>query len=636
MWELSVVARLVVTSWILVVLLAIPRVGSAWIENKIESSDTRLVIDPSGQATIEHRVRLHTNGNERFKGYAIAGVDPAAQPLPNSYIVPARDALSGSLDAAVPLQLSIRKRRNKHAGETSELRITVADARGVRRGRYVMVLRYKSDLRARRLLTRDGSMVRVRYPGLRFDDGLPNVRTTFVLPAAPTAPRAVENIEPQAGDDELGVPSVYLSEVRRGAEQDEIELLRTYAPAGDSVPWVIRVDQRALDPLPRPIPVKAERHDARVISLVRNPHARAWVLGAAGLLFFFYALLVVFKSRAVARLAREAGARVEPVVPLPLSLRAALAATAVVAGVVLQLLVDWPVWGALAMVAGCLLAAHGRVTIERGPGVSGPALRGPGRWLSVTEREALGEPPRCNGTWLDWSTRRGKFICLLSLVLLGVVVALVVPEAPWHAALLGFDAVAILVLFGTGMQCAMPPDPAVEPARFLRRLVKRLRAMPIAESVRFVPRIRIPHGAVDPDELRLLVVPRVPLRGLSGIEVGICYALGTGARVAMPEVLLRVVSDSPCDQAVAVVSRAGRVTPGRKADERVISLSPRFPTVRMTADIVAAVASRVIDREAVSQISPRAALAPPSSDTSGASQTPAATSGNETSAEEAA
>jgi hypothetical protein len=204
--------------------------------------------------------------------------------------------------------------------------------------------------------------------------------------------------------------------------------------------------------------------------------------------------------------------------------------------------------------------------------------------------------------------------CLLSLTLLGVLVALIAPEAPWHAGLLGMDAVALLALFGTGMESAMPPDRSVEPAGFLRTLAKRLRAMPIGDTIRLVPRVRIPHGAIDPDELRLLVVPRVPLRGFNGIEVGLCYALGTGARVAMPEVLLRVVGDSPCDQAVATISRAGRITPGRRVGERVIALAPRLPTVRMTAEIVAAIAARVIDREAVQQAPPRAPMVVPMAD----------------------
>ncbi len=606
MWELSEVLRLFVTGWIVLALLAFPETAAAWIENRAEASDTRLTIEKSGKAVVQYRVRLHTNGNERFKQYRIRGVDPAARPLPHSYVVPASDALSGSLDAAVPLRLSIRQPRKGREEQGAELQIDVDDERGLRRGRYVLVLRYETDLRQRGLIQRDGSLLRIRYPGLRFEDGLPNARATFVLPAAPTAPRAIENLEHIGRGDDVTVPSVYLSEVRRGAERDEVEILRSYAPAGESVPWIVRVDQRSLDPLPRLVPILPERHDGRVISLVRKPHARVWIFAIGGLLFIVYALLVVLKARSVARVARKSGAYVRPVIPMPLALRAVLSAAAVVVGIMLQLVVDWPVWGAVAVVAGSVLAAHGRARVERAG-----ALRGPGRWLSVSEREALVDPPRPCTSWLDWSTRAGKICCLLSLTLLGIFVALITPEAPWHATLLGFDAVALLALFGTAMESTMPPDRSVEPAGFLRSLSKRLRAMPIADTIRLVPRIRIPHGAIDPDELRLLVVPRVPLRGFNGIEVGICYVLGTGARVAMPEVLLRVVGDSPCDHAVASISRVGRITPGRRVGERVIAVAPRLPTVRMTAEIVSAIAARVIDREAVQQAPPRAATAVP-------------------------
>jgi hypothetical protein len=111
--------------------------------------------------------------------------------------------------------------------------------------------------------------------------------------------------------------------------------------------------------------------------------------------------------------------------------------------------------------------------------------------------------------------------------------------------------------------------------------------------------VRIPTGEVDADELRLLVVPRLPLRGFSSIEVAMTYAVGFGARVAMPEILVRVVAGSPCDQALAAMSRHARITPGRKAEERVFTLAPRLPTVAMTAEILAALAARVTDVSAV-------------------------------------
>jgi hypothetical protein len=62
-----------------------------------------------------------------------------------------------------------------------------------------------------------------------------------------------------------------------------------------------------------------------------------------------------------------------------------------------------------------------------------------------------------------------------------------------------------------------------------------------------------------------------------------------------------VVSGSPCDIALANMSRKARITPGRKPDERVIAFAPRLPTVRMTAEIARALAMRVVDRDALAK-----------------------------------
>jgi hypothetical protein len=278
---------------------------------------------------------------------------------------------------------------------------------------------------------------------------------------------------------------------------------------------------------------------------------------------------------------------------LPVWLRAPLAAAALVAGVGLQLVGSSPSWGAIAVLLACALAAHGAARPD-----PASTRRGPGRWLTVGEREVFARPPRARGALLDVSTRLGKALLLLLLGGAGAGAWWLSKTSLAQALLLSLDAVAVLAIFGTGLITAMPPDLAVEPARFLRKLAGRLRKNKALSGVRIVPRIRIPHGEMDADELRLLVVPRMPLRGFTAIEIGLSYAVGLGARVAMPEVLLRVVAGSPCDEAMAAVSRSGRITPGRKPDERVIALSPRLPTVHMTSEIVAALAVRVMDREA--------------------------------------
>jgi hypothetical protein len=547
---------------------------------------------------VEQRITLQSNGSERLKEYVLEGVDRDAVPDTNSYIVPARDALATSLDSAIPLHLEIvhPKRADGAEDEPSTMRLRIDDRKGLRRGTYLLVVRYRTDLHARGLIERDGAMVRLAWTWPIFTDGFDGGRVTFALPHAPTTPRAVDASLDGDGDD--GTAPTHLTEVRRGAEQDEIELLRPYIPEAEAVVWTIRVDPRALDA--RTDGTGGEAHiDTPPPTAASWP--RAAMLGAAGGLFLLYLLLVWLKGREVARLAREARAEMPPLVPLPALVRAILAASALVGGLALQLLVQTPLWGSLLVVAACLLAAHGGAKLpER------PPTRGPGRWLVVTEQEGLPRLGRPRGAYLDTSTRAGKLLLASLLAATGVGVFFLVRAGASRLGLLvGFDAVVWLAIFGTGRLLSLPPDMAVEPARLLRQVAERLRKKKGMGAARLVPRLRIPHGEMDPDEVRLLVFPKLPLRGFIGLEIGVTYALGVGARVAMPQVLVRAMAGSPCDDALAAMSRRGRITPGRKRDERVITVSPRWPSAKMTAELVAALAARLTDPSA-----PRARPAP--------------------------
>ncbi len=577
------------------VVWSIPRPAAAWIENHVLGDDVRIALERSGKAVVEHRLTLHTNGSERLRGYRLEGLARDAEPLPDSYVVPASDALSSSLASATPVILEVEPGDGEGLAALS---LRIDDRKGLRRGTYVFVLRYRTDLLATGQVARDGAMARVTWDGPVFDDGFDNARTTFVVPAAPSAPRPVSEAQAHEGDDTL--PATYFSELRRGSEHDELELLRTYAPKQESIRWAIRVDARALDATARQEIAPPETPAFSAVSA--RLASRDLQIGVGAGLFALVALLGWWRSREVAALSQAAGAETPPIVPFPGWLRAILAAAAMVAGVGLQLVWVRPIAGALCVLAACVLVAHGASRP-----LPAQLRRGPGRWLTVTEREAFGPTPRLRGAWLDTSTRAGKLVVLVLLGLWGAASAWLAQRALSLGILLGFDAVVLLAIAGTGRMAGLPPDMAVEPVAFLRRLAAALRKRRGLEGMRLVPRIRIPQGEVDPDELRLWVVPKLPMRGFSAIEIGVTYALGFGARVAMPEVLLRVVADSPCDEAVAAVSRKGRITPGRKPDERVIAFAPRLPTVRMTAEIAAALAMRVVDREALR----RAAEPPP-------------------------
>jgi hypothetical protein len=603
---------------ILALLLASARPAYAWIENHVGADEVRLELGASGKALVEHRITLRTTGSERLRELVLRGVDPDAMPAGNSYVVPESDALSSSLESATPLKLEVRHPARHGRGSPGpgadgaeapppiELVARVDAETGLKRGTFVFVLRYTTDLRARGLLRRQGPLVEIAWSGLVWEDGLDNARTTFVVPAAPTPPRAVDETPDGADEraagkaapddgDESTAPGHYLSEVRRGTESDEIELMRSYVPRGTALPWVVRVDQRALEPLSEPEAVAPPPAPAPVLG--STPPPRQLLLAAAAGLWLLYTLLVAFKALEVKRHAREARATVRPAFPLPLVLRAPAAGLALAGGVALQLVLDRPLLGAAAVVLATVLAAHGAARPD-----PRAAKRGPGRWLTVSEVEALALPPRPRGALLDVSTRAGQCLLLLLGLAVGAGAAMLWPRAPHQAVLIALDVVALLGVFGTGRLTALPPDLSIEPIRFLRKLVGRMRRAKGAVGLRIAPRIRIPAGALDPDELRLLVVPRMPLRGFAGIEVALSYALGLGARVGMPEVLLRVIGDSPCEEAIRSLAALGRVTPGRRADERVLTLAPRLPSVRMTAEIVLALAARVSDRASAAPI----------------------------------
>jgi hypothetical protein len=575
--------------------LLLPGPAAAWIETSVTGDEARIEIDRAGTAVIEHRIGVRTNGSERLRSIEVMGVDADAEPLAGAYAVPQREAVASSLEGAVPLSVGRVAPKEAAAAEVG-LRLEVADPRGLSRGAWVLVVRYRTDLRARGLVAVDGALERVRWLGPRWPQGFDNPRVVFLIPSAPTAPQAVEDPEP-AGDapDDAGGSPVFLADVRRGIAADEVELLRTYAPRGEALEWVVRVDPRAFEG--RAAPTTTVPPDVDGAPLAAPPEGPVWrapdrrMLVAAAALFLFYLALMLLKSREVRREAERARARVPPIVPLPLALRAPLAAAALSGGVALELVFDRLVGGAVLVVVACVLGAHGAAQP-----ISTSLLRGPGRWLTVSEREAFAAPPPLPRTWLDTSSPRGRALLVLFFGALAVPTALLARLGRPEAALVALDAVALLSIFGTGRALGLPPDMGVEPGRFLGRVIHALRRHKGATDLRLVARLRIPHADVDADELRLLVAPRLPLRGFAGIEVGVTYALGVATRVAMPEVLVRVVAGSPSDEALALVSRSARITPGRKPDERVLAFTPRLPTARMTASLALALALRILER----------------------------------------
>ena len=94
-------------------------------------------------------------------------------------------------------------------------------------------------------------------------------------------------------------------------------------------------------------------------------------------------------------------------------------------------------------------------------------------------------------------------------------------------------------------------------------------------GLKVVPWARIPEGRTEPDELRLLVMPRAALGGLMAIEIGMEYEQGGGGPVALPCVIVRALDGSPSYRALP---RTVVWTRGRKAEERVAVIRLSLPT----------------------------------------------------------
>jgi hypothetical protein len=315
-------------------------------------------------------------------------------------------------------------------------------------------------------------------------------------------------------------------------------------------------------------------------------------------LLFGFSLLVGIKARQVAQHARGS-ATPRPLVPLPTSLRVLLGGPALAGGVALQLRLDDPRWGTLAVLSALALASYRRPLWRRAP-------RGPGQWLLLADGEAFAESLPAKGAWLDAGTVGGRVLLLAALSGAAALTYWVARASTYHAYLVAFDATVLLAVFGTGRLADLPPHPIAGPGPRLGRIARQLRGR---AGIRAVAWARLPDGGDAFDELRLLCAPKVPLRGFVGIEVGLVAVTGAGGLFYLPELLVRVIDGSPSHDAFRNVRPGARWLRGRRAEERVMTLSPRLPTLVMTA----ALALRLVEHArdlAPPSIAPRDAPSP--------------------------
>ena len=551
----------------------------AWVESDVRSHLATVDVDRAGKAIVTEDLTLAVRGGP-LPGFELAGVDLDAEPMPDAVV----SSVAGSKAQLPATPLLLDKR------DDGTLRIEIDRDKGLRTGVYLFHFQYRTDLLKRDLIRREGNDVEVRWVGPRFNEGIDSARVLFRLPAGPTAPTL-----PDAGastgriDDGDALGGVFIGNLHRLADKDELDIVRPHVSRGEPVLWRVRVSAKAFDAFANPVPVphadKSTNARALALGAAAQPRQRlSWWLCAA-LSALAYAFAVATKWRYFLLICKQRGARARALVPLPVGLRAAASGTLLAAAFVSAAWFDQSTFGAGLLVLAMALASQ----------FAQPAkvvLRGPGRWLPLSDAEAFtGAAAPLPGRFLDAGNWLGLGVLGACTVLLCAAAACLFGRAPYQALLLILGSACLLPLFFTGRAAQLPADLATRPRALLRRLSKRLRTV---DGIKVVPWARIPEGVHEADELRLLVQVPSAVRGLVGVEVGVEYLAGVAGSAAAPFVLIRAREGS---LAISALPRELVWTRGRKSDERAALLRPRLPTQAHCAELLLELVARLRDAD---------------------------------------
>jgi len=532
---------------------------AGWVETTIASDVVTLDIERDGRAVVRHEILMKIKGGP-LKGFDLEGVDADAEPLPDATVVLAASDGAG----ATPSALLMERR------EDGSLRIDIDHEKGLKRGSYLFKLGYRTNLLERNLIRPEGALVEVRWIGPRFPEGIDSARVIFRLPPASSTPRVADPEPALAGQSES--PGVFLSNLRRAHDKDELEVIRPHVAKGEPVVWRMLADAKAFDAFapaapPGALEAPADRAPGR-------PGRRALLIAAAGLLSLLYSVLIALKWRALVRACELAKAKPRALIPLPLAPRAALAGA---------LLGGAAILGAETLTAtgaGVLLVLAMALAAQRSPALL-PRARGPGQWREISAEQAFVAPRlKLPGRLLDAGAPSGFLLFVLALFGFGAGAALLMPISPYHALLFALGAACSLPIFCTGRASELPFDLGARPRALLRWLATKLQKNPRLEVTAWA---RFPEGQSDPDELRLRVLPKRALSGLISIEVGLEYQQGDGGPVALPCLIVRAQDGSLCHRALPeqVVW-----TRGRAPEERVAVIRPTLPTRALCLSLV--------------------------------------------------
>ncbi len=339
--------------------------AQAWVESDVRSHVATVDVDRAGKALVTEDLTLAVRGGP-LPGFELSGVDLDAEPLPGAYV--ASVASSRAQLPATPLLLDKR--------DDGTLRIEVDREKGLRTGVYSFHFQYRTDLLKRDLIRREGNEAEVRWVGPRFEQGIDSARVVFRLPAGPTPPM-LPDLNNSAGrlqdGDALG--GVFIGNLHRLADKDELDIVRPHVSRGEPVLWRVRVSAKAFDAFANPLPPPRleKSRGARSLSLAAGAQPRqrlGWWLCAA-LAALAYAFAVAGKWRYFSALCGARGALPRTLVPLPVGLRAAASGTLLASAFISAAWFDQATLGAvllvLAMAFACQYATPAKIVL-RGPG----------------------------------------------------------------------------------------------------------------------------------------------------------------------------------------------------------------------------------------------------------------------------
>ena len=525
------------------------RQAHAWQEAHQTGDDATVVVDAKGEASVTEHLRWHVVRGP-LRAIDLANVAPGA--------VYEEDVPVASGDGRTFVAHAVRR-------DERTIRIVVDEPHALMRGSFSFMLHSRVDLGAAHALARDGATWRLAWSSPAALDGFENVHTTFDLPAAPEPPRPI--VAETGVVDDAAVQTL-----NRGAERDVLDVVRPHVARGEAASWVLRVDARAFSGAGEPHAASKPPAPTAVEPDRMREACTALLLAAVALAF---GLLVAHKDRAFSLRCSKVGATARGLLPLRPTIRAAMAGSAFGAALGVELAGN-PTAASAVLAMSMLLACAGRPRAARQP-------RGRGQWVALAAEEAF-RRTRPAGHWLDVGSAAGRrsAVAFLALVV-GAVAAVRRFDEQW-AWLVAIDAAAFVPLFITGCAAQLPPDGFRSFAPWLGRVFSRLRSE--GGRLRVTPWARTVLDTEAVDELRLLVTSPTAMAGLQGLEVGVAWN-ETGAGWAMaPEVLVRVSASSAAASKLACDLPDAPSMPGRLADERVVRVRPKAPTVSCTVALV--------------------------------------------------